>query len=249
MSSQRKDGAFGLGIEHRRPYRLRLARYQAAAEVIEAHVGGRPALALDAGVGRGRIGRVACSKGLRWVGLDISPSRLAKAAATQRYALVRASIDALPFASSRFDVVCCVQVLEHFREDEARAITEALGALVRPGGLLLLSVPLFPPGVVPLIAAARRLLDWAERPYPGDHLSHFDLRRALALVPRDFTPTDVRGVRLFSLLGAALEGRRWWYRAHAWAGRRFPAWTIEVNIAATRPRTGSDQRELAAHLL
>lgn len=231
------DGAFGLGVEHARPYRLRLARYPAAAEVIDAHVGDRPALALDAGVGRGRVARVTTAPGLRWVGLDLSVERLATAAGSGRYRLVRGDIGALPFAPGRFDVVCCIQVLEHFEAPEARSLADALAELLRPGGLLLLSVPIFPPGSIALLHAANRIrarLGLGPIASGGDHLSHFDLRRALELVPDGFRVHDVRGVRLFSLAGKALEDRRWWYRAHGWAGRRFPAWTIEVNIAARK---------------
>jgi len=236
------DGAFGLGVEHARPYRLRLARYPAAAEVIEAHVGERPALALDTGVGRGRVARVATAPGLRWVGLDLSAQRLATAAGSGRYRLVRGDICSLPFARNCYDVVCCIQVLEHFEVAEARALAATLASLLRPGGLLLLSVPIFPPGSIGLLHAANRIrarLGLGPIASGGDHLSHFDLRRALELVPDGFRVTDVRGVRLFSLGGKALENRRWWYRAHGWAGRRFPAWTIEVNIAARKEGGGA----------
>jgi SAM-dependent methyltransferase len=230
------DGAFGLGVESRWPYRLRLARYPAAAEVVEDFVGGRPALALDAGVGRGRVGKLATSEGLRWVGLDISAPRLAEASQSGRYELVRGSIEALPFPKGRFDVVCCIQVLEHFDAPRARQLAGSLGELLRPGGLLLLSVPIFPPGSMAALAAINRVRSWAGRgPWQGEgHLSHFDLKRAKSLLPAGYTTTDVRGVRLFSLTGKALEDRYWWYRAHRWAGRRFPAWTIEVNIAARK---------------
>lgn len=233
------SGAFGLGIEERWPYRLRLARYPAAAEVIEDFVEGRPALALDAGVGRGRVARIARSEGLRWVGLDLSAERLAEAAETGRYALVRGSLEALPFPAGRFDVVCCIQVLEHFEAQRARELAAALGDLLRPGGLLLLSVPIFPPGSMAVLAARERwraLTGWQRPAEDGHaHLAHFDLKRALTLLPNGYTPTDVRGVRLFSLTGKALEDRRWWYRAHRWVGMHLPAWTVEVNIAARKP--------------
>ena len=240
---QPSGGAFGLGVEHGRRYRLRLARYPAAAEVIEAHLeahlGGRSGWALDAGVGRGRTARVVRTPGLRWVGCDVSAPRLTTAAESGRYRLVRSDIRTLPFPRDRFDVVCCIQVLEHFELATARSLAAALGERLVPGGLLLISVPIFPPGSVPLVRAGLRWIDRlglsGRRGDPHSHLSHFDLSRALSLVPAGFRVTDVRGVRLFSLLGKALEDRRSWYRAHRWAGRRYPGWTVEVNISAQRP--------------
>jgi SAM-dependent methyltransferase len=147
---------------------------------------------------------------------------------------VRGDIQRLPVRPGGFDVVTCIQVLEHFEEPRARELAADLAALLRPGGLLLLSVPVFPAAVIRLKRAAdRALVALGRGPIRGAaHPSHFSLASALGLVPPGFRVIDVRGVRLFSLPGKALENHRWWYRLHGWAGRVAPAWTVEVNITA-----------------
>jgi SAM-dependent methyltransferase len=56
-----------------------------------------------------------------------------------RLAIGRASADALPFGAAQFDAVLLLDVLEHLA-NPAAAVAEARRAL-RPGGVLLLSVP------------------------------------------------------------------------------------------------------------
>lgn len=228
------DSLWSLYGTSNRRFRLRLGRYAAAAEQIDAFVGERTGVALDAGCGRGRLARISRAPGLRWVGLDLSPSRLAIAGEADRYDLLRGDIRRLPVRADTLDVVTCIQVLEHFEEPMARELAADLGRLLRPGGLLLLSVPIFPAPVLRLKRVAdRALVSMGRRPIRGEaHPSHFSLDTALRLIPPGFRVVDVRGVRLFSLPRKALESYRWWYRLHGWAGRTAPAWTVEVNISA-----------------
>jgi SAM-dependent methyltransferase len=219
-------------------FRLRLARYVAAGEAIRAHLDGRAgrARALDAGSGNGRLALHVDVERLRWVGLDISRRRLAEAGVTRRYRLVRGSLTALPFEAGAFDVVATMQVLEHFVPEDARAIALRLGELVKPGGLLLVSVPIFHPSVL----RAKRRIDRALAvfglgPVLGrGHKSHFSLASARALVPPGFRIVSVEGQRLGSLPFKLLECWRWWYLLQRRWGRRYPQWAIEVNIAAVR---------------
>lgn len=68
------------------------------------------------------------------VDLDLDPSGL-------RPGGVCASALRLPFAASAFDAVSAYDVLEHF-EDEA-AFLQEIARVLRPGGLLLVSVPAY----------------------------------------------------------------------------------------------------------
>jgi SAM-dependent methyltransferase len=71
--------------------------------------------------------------------LDLS--RAALAALLRRGAsAVQGEISALPFAAESFDLVCAFDVIEHVEDDQG-AIAE-LCRVLKPGGLLLFSVPL-----------------------------------------------------------------------------------------------------------
>jgi SAM-dependent methyltransferase len=106
------------------------------------------------GGGRGRrILSVGCgpASGLTWlvpfagaggtvVGLDLEP--LHARDLPPQVGFVVGSLTAAPFADATFDAVLALDVLEHL-EDDGRGLSEA-ARLVRPGGLLLITVPALP---------------------------------------------------------------------------------------------------------
>jgi SAM-dependent methyltransferase len=100
---------------------------------------------LDAGCGDGRYLAALPSLGqvpTRVVGIDIADSILRTAAAAARAAgveaeLVRANLEALPFADDHFDVVLCTQAIEHVL-DVPLALSE-LHRVLQSGGTLVIS--------------------------------------------------------------------------------------------------------------
>lgn len=105
-----------------------------------------------AGGGR-RILSVGCgpASGLTWlvpfagaggtvVGLDLAAVHARDL--PEQVGFVVGSLTEAPFADGAFDVVLALDVLEHL-EDDARGLSEA-ARLVRPGGLLLITVPALP---------------------------------------------------------------------------------------------------------
>jgi ubiquinone/menaquinone biosynthesis C-methylase UbiE len=76
---------------------------------------------------------------LRLVGLDLELPRLRKARELQSAALVQANLEGLPFEDGSFDKVMLSEVLEHLVQDEA--ILRRILRLLKPGGLLAVSVP------------------------------------------------------------------------------------------------------------
>lgn len=101
----------------------------------------RDQLVLDAGCGPGGNGEWLAAHG-RVVGVDLADEALQLV--KRRHAAqipIRASLEQLPIAADRFDVVVAVTVLYSI-PDDARAVRE-LTRVLRPGGVLLLLEPAF----------------------------------------------------------------------------------------------------------
>lgn len=99
-----------------------------------------PARILDVGCGTG-----ATTLGLRRfgpvVGMDIG-RRALEVAGRRGLAVAQASAARLPARSGAFDLVVALDVLEHLEDDVAAA--REMWAALRPGGLLVATVPAYP---------------------------------------------------------------------------------------------------------
>src|SRR3954452_4427329 len=96
---------------------------------------------LDAGSGSGRTldepgayGSVA--------GIEQTPSAVEAARHRGHAEVSQAAIEAIPPPDASFDLVTCLDVLEH-TPDDARSLRE-LRRVTRPGGALVLTVPAYP---------------------------------------------------------------------------------------------------------
>ena len=95
---------------------------------------------LDLGCGTGAV--LAALNDWAWpVGADMSRVALDLAKTRSSFALIQADGVALPLADTCLDAVIGLDVFEHI-EDDAAALVECARAL-RPGGVLVLSVPAF----------------------------------------------------------------------------------------------------------
>ena len=101
---------------------------------------------LDAGAGRGTLARLLARRGYRVAALDESAAFVRYLAASHGGARrlpawpARGDVARLPFANGAFQGVVCGEVLEHLADD-AGALAE-LARVTRPGGILVLTVPL-----------------------------------------------------------------------------------------------------------
>lgn len=224
-------------------YRLRLARYVGLAESVHRYAAERgaagPLRLVEIGSGKGRTLRYLEAQGdlsrLRFHGLDISAGRLGNIYRKDLWNLVEGDADRpLPFRSGRFDIVVCEQVLEHL-ENPWGAFAE-LVRILRPGGLLIVGVPVFPPPFPGLRqrVALPVLTRWRRR---VAHIQSFScagfVRRIRAR--RDLEVRDVRGFRVVS--GGFLrflENHRWWWEFNRTLGRTVPPLCQEVQVVAVK---------------
>jgi SAM-dependent methyltransferase len=131
-----------------------------------ARVGGviadlRPESLLDAGCGEGEmLRRGAVPSGVRTVLLDRNRDSAAR---------VIGSVEALPFAARSFDVVTCLEVLEHL-DDPGRAVSE-LARVARRA--VVLSVPYEPWFRVGNVLRGKHLSGLGNHP---EHVQHWNLR-------------------------------------------------------------------------
>jgi SAM-dependent methyltransferase len=99
----------------------------------------RGARILDAGCGSGRVLDELARFG-DVVGVDLSPSAVA-AAWARGHSVAKARVEELPFDDATFDLVTCLDVIEH-TPDDVRALRE-LVRVTRPGGHLLVTAPAY----------------------------------------------------------------------------------------------------------
>lgn len=95
---------------------------------------------LDAGCGSGReLDELAAWGSV--TGVDLCAESVASARARGHADVHCAAIERMPFPDERFDVVTCLDVIEHTPDDRA-TLTE-LRRVTRPGGLLVVTVPAY----------------------------------------------------------------------------------------------------------
>lgn len=248
-SSPKRNGKLAFEAEpSTRLFRLRLARYWYVARTLGEILPKGETLVLDAACGKGRLplywerwGRP--DREPRFVGVDLSPRRLAQARERGYGGLVRADLlEPWPFPDGAFDAAVCEQVLEHL---EGRPLSHFLGELVRvlrPGGPVLIGVPIFTPPEIWLAPLWRPVRAWMRRARGDGHPAHV---RQFSLASLRSTLRDhrlvvgtARGYRIFTLPWNLLEDRAWYFRSHQWFGRRLPWLCGEVTVTArVEPRT------------
>jgi SAM-dependent methyltransferase len=161
------------------------SRFDLARRLVAPGAGGR---LLDYGCGDGTFVAMVHGGFAETRGADVEPDQIA--ACHERlgdlpgvsFTMTR-QLDAAE--SGAWDVVTCMEVLEHCLEPERRRIVGELGRLCAPGGLIVVSVPIETgPSVVGkqlvrAVAGLRGLGDYAHR----ERYSFLELLRAAAGLP------------------------------------------------------------------
>ncbi|HEV2335330.1 MAG TPA: methyltransferase domain-containing protein [Stellaceae bacterium] len=242
--------AFAIGSARQRRYRLRLSRYMVLAQDISdwagaAALAGRGLTVLDVGCGWGPL---LCQleaephfDNIGISGCDTTHTVLYKPELYREFFIGDLARGYPEIESERYDVVVCEQVLEHLdRLDRAIA---TLVRVTRPGGILVIGVPIFFP---PLHLARKYLVPRLARilrhPETASHLQAFSLFSFLRLLRAHpaISVVKARGFRIISGgLLRPLEDYRWWWRLNRQLGEWLPALCIEVQIILRKSHAGS----------
>lgn len=120
------------------------SRFDLARRLVAARAGGR---LLDYGCGDGTFVAMVHADFAETLGADVDRGQLRECAVRLghlpgvRFAMTR-DVEADAGAGRRWDVVTCMEVLEHCVEDERRRVLDQLTRLAAPGGLVVISVPI-----------------------------------------------------------------------------------------------------------
>jgi ubiquinone/menaquinone biosynthesis C-methylase UbiE len=159
---------------------------------------------LELGCGACQFGIKVASRGGRLVGLDVSVTQLRQGRANMdetgiRFPLVQGSSEELPFASERFDLVCCDHGATSFT-DPHFTIPE-VARVLRAGGTLVFN------HATPIV-----WMTWPDDDHPADrtlHRPYFDMGRTEV---KDETGTAIEWqltygdwIRLFRSCGFVVE--------------------------------------------
>ncbi len=238
----REKDQYAFGVEKTYwKYRLRYARYRELARILSEFIRNSehpPVDLLDVGVGRGRTSMYLEEYGenprVRYHGIDVKDRRLNSVDRKEDWHLVKGDAEqGLPFADEGFDAVICEQVLEHLRDPSS--VIGDIARVTRPGGLVVIGVPVFPPLLFEL---RRDIIPEVDRWFgiERSHVQVFNRRKIQRMMEsRGLEVQNARGFRFISggPLGF-LENHRWWWQLQRKLGDRFPGATGEVQVYARK---------------
>ncbi|MBV9824600.1 MAG: class I SAM-dependent methyltransferase [Alphaproteobacteria bacterium] len=230
-------------LDPKRPerFRLRLARYVVLSQDISQWAGdaaaqGKTLSVLDVGCGWGpllcQLDAEPHFDNIRFSGADIFDDVRYRRERYDEFFAGDLTQGYPEIASDHYDVAVCEQVLEHL--DKLDTALKTLERVVRPGGILVIGVPIFIP---PLHLARKHLVPRFGKlighPESASHQQAFSLssfRRLLRGHPR-LTLVKARGFRIISGgLLRPLENYGWWWQLNRRLGDAFPALCIEVQV-------------------
>src|SRR5438045_4857107 len=238
--------AFGVDPSRPERYSLRQARYAALADDIDVWAGaaarrGETLSLLDVGCGWGPLLRHLDTKpyfdNIEMSAADVSDTALYRKDVYRGYFIGDLTGGYPEIPSGHYDVVVCEQVLEHLAALDTAIAT--LARVLRPGGTLVIGVPIFLP---PLHLARKHLvplLPRSLRPDDSTHEQAFSLASFLRELRKQpsLTVETVRGFRIISGgLLRPLENYRWWWRFNRRLGELLPAACIEAQIIARKTK-------------
>ena len=171
------------------------SRFALARRLVAPGAGGR---LLDYGCGDGTFVAMIHGDFRETTGVDVDPGQIAECQSRLGHlpgVQFKLASEAAGGDGGRWDVVTCMEVLEHCVEDERRRVLDELSALVRPGGLVVISVPIeIGPSVAGkqlfrALAGLRRLGDYRHR----ERYTITEMLRSILGLPVTRVPFEGRG--------------------------------------------------------
>ncbi len=240
--------AFGVDPCRHERYSLRQARY---AEIgLDLAKRGRAALqagrrlqVLDIGAGQGLTLRHLevhdGAAGIELSGADLERyDNLYRAEEWKNFWVADLMAGLPPVPSEAFDIVICEQVFEHLPQLELAMST--INRVLKPGGVAICGVPIFPYGVDTLRKMIVPVLDRLNPPpQPRGHVQSFSKHSFIKLF-RQHTGLDVEECRGFRIVSGGpllrpLENMKWWYQLNRRIGQVVPGLCTEIQVVATKP--------------
>lgn len=236
--------AFGIEAGHT-PFRLRQSRYfelgLECAALASRHFSemGCNLELLDVGVYDGITRKYTEANpggaSINYHGVDLFPHGESFVYKHDEWVLHRMDLEhGLPgLDAARFDLVVCEQVLEHLH-NPAVALSE-MARVLRPGGHMVLGIPIFPDGlhlirkhVIPLTDVIFRVKK------KRGHVQAWSLRSFLRLVQRTCPGLVLKKKRGFRIVSGGilrpLEYHRPWWQLNRLIGRLLPSLCIEAQV-------------------
>lgn len=162
---------------------------------------------LDIGCGPGTfIGTL--DEAIRSVGVDIASQQISYARAQYGSASHRFEVMArgcLPFGEAAFDVVTCIELLEHLSENEGEELLAEARRVLKPGGLLVVTTPDY--------GSLWPVLEWGlnrfgQVSYQDQHITRYTRRRLVSLLGRsEYDQPCCTRFQLFAPFAAVLGWR------------------------------------------
>jgi 2-polyprenyl-3-methyl-5-hydroxy-6-metoxy-1,4-benzoquinol methylase len=166
---------------------------------------------LDAGCGTGTLARWLAEQGCRVEAVDAAPEmlRVAQEVASEAPRLLPITfrqvetVEALPFPANSFDGILCSSVLEYV--SNPGACLDELGRVLRPNGVLLISVPSARSVVRRLLKAVHACTTTLGRPWP----SYLSISRHQYSVGSFEELLLARGLKMRALGSLGTPAARW----------------------------------------
>jgi SAM-dependent methyltransferase len=250
VADRKKNHAFGVEEGHSRPYRLRQARYYELGKDVARwawehyHNLAKPLDLLDVGTNDGVLRKYAevhpGSEYINYEAVDIYPRgvEFVYKHGDWKHHRIDLNYEMKDIVANSYDVVVCEQVLEHLKN--YRIAMSELSRILRPNGLLVIGVPIFPAG---LHLIRRHVVPVTDRLFfrgkkIRGHIqawSKYDFLRELNKACPDVSVIVCRGFRFVSGgILTPLEHCRWWWRLNRWLGASVPSLCIEMQIIARK---------------